>query len=271
VTAADFEYVRQIVADDSALSLGDGKEYLVQTRLAPVAERQGLGSVRELLDAVRGGADDLRRQVVEALVTHETLFFRDAHPFEALREHVIPEILSAGNGRRLAIWSAATATGQEAYSLALLVREHFPQVSELTLLATDLSGQALARARTGRFSQLEVGRGLPTALLIKHFDQDGRQWQLHDDVRRLVTFRQLNLARPLPSIAPMDVIFLRNVLIYFDAAAKTVLLTQVSQILRPGGYLFLGGAESISGLRDTYERVQLGRSMAYRRSAQEVG
>jgi chemotaxis protein methyltransferase CheR len=265
VTAADFEYVRRVVADDSALALSDGKEYLVRARLEPVAKREGLGSVAELIDRVRGGAPGLRRQVIEALVTHETMFFRDVHPFEALRREVIPTLLRTRGGRGLAFWSAATATGQEAYSIALLIREHFPAVTSPTILATDISGPVLERATTGRYSQLEVGRGLPVSLLLKHFDQQGRAWQLHDDVRNMVTFRQLNLARPLLGIPTVDVVFLRNVLIYFDASTKTALLERVGQILRPGGCLFLGGAESIGALEPNFERVQIGRSISYRR------
>jgi chemotaxis protein methyltransferase CheR len=261
--------VRRLVADDSAMALGDGKEYLVDTRLAPVAEREGCGSVTELIDRVRGGACDLRRQVVEALVTHETLFFRDAHPFDALREVVIPAVLAANGGRRLAMWSAAASTGQEAYSLALVVRNHFPQVTSLTLLGTDLAEPALVRARAGRYSQIEVGRGLPVALLVRHFDQHGRDWQLHDDVRAMVRFRQLNLAKPLAGVPAMDVVFLRNVLIYFDEGARGTLLREVGRILRPGGYLFLGGSESITGLPELYSREQIGRTIVYRRTAHE--
>jgi chemotaxis protein methyltransferase CheR len=265
VTAADFEYVRRVVADDSAMALSDGKEYLVRTRLEPVAQREGLGSVVELIDRLRGGAPELRRQVVEALVTHETMFFRDVHPFDALRQEVIPALSRANGGRGLSFWSAATSTGQEAYSIALLIREHFPLLTSPTILATDISDQVLVRARKARFSQLEVGRGLPVALLLKHFDQLGREWQLHNDVRNMVAFHQLNLARPLPRIPSMDVVFLRNVLIYFDASAKAALLERVSRILRPGGYLFLGGAESTCGLEASYQRVQIGKSISYRR------
>lgn len=265
VTAADFDYVRRIVADDSALALSDGKEYLVRARLEPVAKREGLGSVSELIDRLRGGAPELRRQVVEALVTHETMFFRDVHPFDALRQEVIPALSRSNGERGLSLWSAATSTGQEAYSIALLIREHFPEITNPTILATDISDQVLVRAMKARFSQLEVGRGLPATLLIRHFDQHGREWQLHDDVRNMVTFHQLNLARPLSRVPAMDVVFLRNVLIYFDASAKAVLLDRVSRILRPGGYLFLGGAESICGLDASYERIQIGSSISYRR------
>lgn len=267
VSAVDFQYVRRLVAQESALTLSDGKEYLVQSRLAPVAERQGLGSVTELIARLRVGAPDLRREVVEALAIHETLFFRDVHPFETLRREVIPAILKTNGGRSLAMWSAGTSTGQEAYSMALLVRQHFPQVTGATILGTDISRQVLARAEAARFSQLEVNRGLPAALLVKHFDQHGREWQLHDDVRRMVEFRQLNLARPFAGLPAMDVVFLRNVLIYFDADAKRSALERVTRILRPGGHLFLGGADTLSGLDGSYERIQFGRSISFRRVA----
>jgi chemotaxis protein methyltransferase CheR len=267
VSDTDFQFVRQIVRDDSALALADGKEYLVESRLASVAEREGFVSVAELVQRVRAGSPGLRQHIVEALATHESLFFRDLHPFEALRQVIIPAALQAGAGRRLTLWSAAAAAGQEAYSLALMMREHFPGV-QVTILATDLSQEVLARAESGRFSQLEVNRGLPAALLIKHFVRDGRQWQLHDDVRRMVTFRQLNLAGPLSRIPPMDVVFLRNLLIYFDTQAKEALLDRVSKVLRPDGYLFLGAAETTYGLDNSYERVQVGRSICYRLTAQ---
>lgn len=264
VSASDFQYVRQLVQADSALSLPDGKEYLVETRLAPLVKRAGLGSVRDLVDQLRTGTPGLRQHVVEALATHETQFFRDLHPFEALREHIVPAYRRAGGAQRLAMWSAASSGGQEAYSLALLIREHFPELSGVTILATDISRPVLAQAEAGLFSQLEVNRGLPAALLIKHFDRVGRDWQLRDRVRSLVTFRQLNLDGSLSSVPAMDVVFLRNVLIYFNNEAKSSLLKRVGKVLRPGGYLFLGGAETTYGLDDSYERVEVGRSICYR-------
>jgi chemotaxis protein methyltransferase CheR len=264
VTADDFLYVRRLVQNESAVSLGDGKEYLVANRLAPLVERAGLGSIGALIDLLRAGAPSLRREVVEALVTHETQFFRDLHPFETLRKEIIPAIQRANGARRLTMWSAASSSGQEAYSLALLMREHFPDISGATILATDISRKVLARAETGRFSQLEVNRGLPATLLVKHFDRVGLEWQLHDDVRRMVTFRQLNLDGPLSTVPPMDIVFLRNVLIYFDTDAKIALLKRVGKVLRSDGYLFLGGTETTYGLDDSYERVELGRSICYR-------
>jgi chemotaxis protein methyltransferase CheR len=269
VSAADFLYVRQLVRQESAVSLDDGKEYLVETRLAPLAERAGLGSVGDLIDHLRAGAPGLRQHVVEALVTHETQFFRDLHPFEALREEIVPTLRRANGARPLALWSAAASHGQEAYSLALLMREHFPDMPDVTILATDISRRVLARAEAGLFSQLEVNRGLPAALLVKHFDRVGRDWRVHDDLRSMVTFRQLNLDGPLSIVPPMDVVFLRNVLIYFDTEAKVALLKRVGKILRPGGYLLLGGAETTYGLDDSYERLEFGRTICYRLKQKE--
>ena len=270
VSAADFLYVRQLVQQDSAVSLGDDKGYLVETRLAPLLERAGFVSVHALIDHLRAGVPGLREQVVEALVTHETQFFRDLHPFAALREEIVPALREANRARPLAMWSAAASRGQEAYSLALLMCEHFPDSAGVTILATDISRRVLAQAEAGRFSQLEVNRGLPATLLLKHFDRVGRDWQLHDDVRSMVTFRQLNLDGPLSGVPPMDVVFLRNVLIYFNTEAKVALLERVGKVLRPGGYLLLGGAETTYGLDDSYERVEYGRTICYRLKTKEA-
>ncbi len=269
VTAADFEYVRRLVADESALSLSDDKEYLVRTRLVPVAEREGLQSVGELIAAVRAGQPDLRRQLVEALFTHETQFFRDVHPFEALRDVILPERLRCNGGRRLALWSAATSTGQEAYSLAMLCRRWGPEAHDLRLLATDLSAGALARARAGHFSELEVRRGLPGDLLSRWFAPRGRGWQVSDDLRAMLEFEQLNLARPFRGALPtMDVVLLRNVLIYFEEPARAALVREVAGVLAPGGYLLLGGAESIGTSDGRFEQVRIGRTTLFRRTGE---
>ena len=258
--AQDFEFVRRLVRDRSALALDEGKDYLVEARLAPIVRREGLGSLAELTGALRTGNVRLSDDVVDAMMTNETSFFRDVHPFEALRDHVLPQ----RGSRQLSIWSAATATGQEAYSIALTVMEQCGPAARVTILASDLSRQALDRARTGTFSQLEVNRGLPAQLLVKYFRRDGRDWQLDERVRRLVTFGQVNLARDLHGVPPMDVVFLRNVLIYFDGPTKVAVLDNISRVLRPGGYLFLGSAETTYGINGSYERVQLGRATCYR-------
>ena len=262
LTPTAFDYVRRLVAEESALALGEGKSYLVEARLAPIAEREGCDSVEELVGRLRAATAVLRDDVVQAMTTNETSFFRDVHPFEALRKVVFPELL-AKNGGRMSLWSAASSTGQEAYSLAMLVAEHFPTAA-VTILATDLSRDVLARASDGVFSQLEVNRGLPAPLLVRHFEHDGARWRVNEAIRKRVEFRQLNLARTWPVLPRMDVVFLRNVLIYFDPPAKRAVLAQAARVLAPGGVLFLGGAETTYGLDDTWERVQVERTAFYR-------
>jgi chemotaxis protein methyltransferase CheR len=264
VSFADFDFVRRLVYEHSAISLDDTKGYLVQARLAPVANRAGLSSVAALVRTLRQGGAHLRDDVIAAVATKETTFFRDVHPFDALRDVVLPGVLAANGGKRLAMWSAAASTGQEAYSMAMVVREHFPSVPDVTILGTDLLPEVVDRARVGRFPQLDVNRGLPARLLVKYFQRDGVSWQLSDEIRQMVTFRELNLARPLVGVPPMDVIFLRNVLIYFDVPTKMEVLTRIAKILRPGGYLVLGGSETMIGLSDEFERVYIGKTVFYR-------
>jgi chemotaxis protein methyltransferase CheR len=263
VSVADFEFVRRLVHEHSSIALADGKEYLVEARLAPVAEQEGLDSVGELVRMLRSGAARVTDAVVHAMTTNETSFFRDLHPFDALRDTVIPTVLAANGGRQLSMWSAAASTGQEAYSMALVVREHFAHVPDVRILATDLSTDVLARAARGTYTQLEVNRGLPASLLVKHFERDGRDWQLKPSIRSMVTFAPLNLARPLRGIPPMDIVFVRNVLIYFKTATKAAVLAEMSRVLRPGGFLFLGAAETTIGIDDSFERVQVGRTACY--------
>jgi chemotaxis protein methyltransferase CheR len=162
------------------------------------------------------------------------------------------------------MWSAAASTGQEAYSMAMMVREHFPSVPEVTILATDLLPEVVDRARAGRFAQLEVNRGLPARLLVKYFQRDGTSWQLSDEIRHMVMFRDLNLARPFFGVPPMDVIFLRNVLIYFDTPTKMAVLTRIAEVLRPSGYLVLGGSETMIGISEVFEPVYIGKTVFYR-------
>jgi chemotaxis protein methyltransferase CheR len=272
VSLADFDYVRKLVYEHSSIALDDSKEYLVEARLAPIARREGLPSVTALVRRLRDGSARLRDDVVAAVATNETTFFRDVHPFDALRDVVIPEVLAANGGRSLALWSAAASTGQEAYSMAMLVRDHFPHVPNVTILGTDFAADVLTRARNGTFTQLEVGRGLPARLLVKHFVRHGREWQVSDEIRRMVTFRQQNLARPLDGVPSMDIVFLRNVLIYFDVPTKAQVLQRVAKVLRPGGYLFLGGSETTYGIDDSYERVQPApKTVCYRLHQRKAG
>jgi chemotaxis protein methyltransferase CheR len=260
MTDQDFDVVRRLLREHSAIVLDADKRYLVESRLGPLLRQRDLNSVGQLLARLREPSDiGLQRQIVEALVTSESSFFRDHHPFEALRKIVLPDLISRRRGqRRLDIWCAASATGQEPYSVALLIREHFPELAgwKIGLLATDLSREVLARAREGRYCQVEVNRGLPAALLVKYFEQHGTNWHLKPDVRSAVDFREINLARPWPGLPPMDLVLVRNVMIYFDVETKKSILGRVARLLRPDGYLLLGGAETTINLHDSFRRVE---------------
>jgi chemotaxis protein methyltransferase CheR len=216
----------------------------------------------------RSPLSPLRDLVVEAMTTNETSFFRDAHPFTALSDHILPDLVRARSGERhLNIWSAACSSGQEAYSIAMLVHDIIgaDPAWRVQVLATDLSPAMLARTRAGVYNQFEVNRGLPAALLVRHFRKQGLDWQIEEPLRRMVETRLVNLHVELPSGMPsMDIVFLRNVLIYFDIATKRQILARVRRVMRPDGYLVLGGAETTLNLDNTFERVQIGRAPVYR-------
>jgi chemotaxis protein methyltransferase CheR len=268
LATSDFDYIRDVVRRHSAIVLEPGKEYLVESRLVPLARKEGEQSIASLvarMRAERTGA--LTGRVVDAMTTNETSFFRDNHPFDAMQKRVLPELVRARAGeRRLSIWCGASSSGQEPYSLTMLLKDVLSTHPgwSASLLATDLSTEMLERTRAGLYTQLEVNRGLPVAMLVRHFDKVGTQWQVKQDLRTMVKTRPLNLAVPFPPIGTFDVVFLRNVLIYFDAATKKAVLQRVRQVLRPDGYLFLGGAETTLGIDDAFERVVIDRATAYR-------
>jgi chemotaxis protein methyltransferase CheR len=260
MTDMDFEAIRKLLQERSAIVLEQGKQYLVETRLAPLVRRLNLNSIGGLISQLRSGPDNgLYRQIVEAMVTTETSFFRDHHPFEALRKAVIPDLIERRRSqRRLDIWCAASSTGQEPYSLAILIREYFPELSGWTIsfLASDLSREMLARAREARYNQIEVNRGLPANLLVKYFDQHGTHWQLKSSIAGMVQFQEINLARAWPVLPRMDLVLVRNVMIYFDIETKKAILARLTRVLKPDGYLLLGGAETTFNLDSSYRRVE---------------
>ena len=260
VSAQDFDVIRQLLRRHSAIVLDSGKEYLVETRLTPLVKSLHLDSIAELVKVLRSRPDNgLSMQVVEAMVISESSFFRDHHPFEALRKVVIPGLLDRRREeRRLNIWCAASGHGQEPYSVVLLLREHFAHLPgwKISFLASDVSSQALARAREGRYNQIEINRGLPASLLVKYFEQHGTDWQLKSDLRGMVNFQLINLAMPWPVLPRMDLVLLRNVMIYFDVETKKEILTRLTHLLRPDGYLLLGGAETTFSLHNSYRRVE---------------
>jgi chemotaxis protein methyltransferase CheR len=260
VTGQDFELICKLLQEHCAIVLEPGKEYLVEARLAPLAQRLKLKSIGELISHLHSQpGNGVHRQIVEALVTTESLFFRDHLPFEGLRKVAIPDLMARRSGERnLRIWCAASSTGQEPYSVAMLLREHFPQLAgwNVSLLATDISREVLERARAGRYNQIEVNRGLPAALLVKYFDQHGTDWQLKPVIRNMVDFQELNLAQSWPSLPRMDLVLIRNVMIYFGVDTKKTILGKLARLLRPDGYLLLGGAETTFNLDDSYKRVE---------------
>jgi chemotaxis protein methyltransferase CheR len=260
MTQQDFDVIRRLLLERSAIVLEAGKEYLVETRLAPLVRQLNLNSIGELIAQLRRQpGNGLYRQIVEAMVTTESSFFRDHHPFETLRKVVIPDLIDRRrDDRRLHIWSAASSTGQEPYSIALLIREHFPELAgwRISLLASDLSRKVLEKAREGRYNQIEVNRGLPAALLVKYFEQHGTDWQLKPCIRSIVDFQELNLAQSWPALPRMDLVLIRNVMIYFDVETKKSILGRLARVLRPDGYLLLGGAETTLNLHDSYRRVE---------------
>ncbi|GET40439.1 MCP methyltransferase, CheR-type [Microseira wollei NIES-4236] len=200
-------------------------------------------------------------------MTNETFLFRDEHPFQALKIHILPELLKQrqieGN---LNIWCAACSRGQEPYSIAMLMREHFSNLSSwnVQIIASDISTAMLEKARAGRYGQHEINRGLPATLLQKYFQPFGNEWQLKEEIRRIVEFRQINLTSTFPPLSPMDIIFMRNVLIYFDIETKRCILSRVRRVLKPDGYLFLGGGETTINLDDAFEPVQFGKAVCYK-------
>ncbi|MBX7100402.1 MAG: protein-glutamate O-methyltransferase CheR [Myxococcaceae bacterium] len=268
VSQADAQFVREVVERRSAIHLDACKDYLIETRLERLATDRGFGTVAALVQQARQlGQGALHVQIVEAITTHETLFFRDVHPFEALRATILPALIEARRQRReLTLWSAACSSGQEAYSLAMLVLEHFPEVQgwPVRILATDLSAAVLEQAKRARFTQLEVNRGLPAALLVKYFRRQGAHWTPSDAVRRLVEFRQLNLIDDTWALpASPDVVMLRNVLIYFETEAKQRILERVRQVMAADGSLLLGSAETVFGLSPGWTQKHANRAVYY--------
>ncbi len=265
----DFQYVQTLVRDNTAIALDNTKVYLVNARLLPVARNAGFESIVGLIRHLRSRSfSDLHTNVIEAIVTTETSFFRDYFPFEALRQEIIPEIMNnkRSGSRSLNIWSAGCSSGQEPYSIAMLLREAFPELATWStrLLASDVSKGMLERSKSGTYSQTEVNRGLPAPMMVKYFRQQGTTWQISDKIRNMVSFFHHNLAHDVASLPTVDVLAMRNVLIYFDVDTKRMVLDRIRRHLRPGGFLMLGTAETTLNLNERFERVRIGRAVFYR-------
>jgi len=256
VTPLDYEYLRKLLKERSGLDLSADKQYLVESRLLPLARRSNLNGIPELVQRMKGGAGTLTSEVVEAMTTNETFFFRDKIPFDHLKDAVLPALAQARAARRsLRIWCAASSTGQEPYSIAMLLKEMTALFSgwRIEIVATDLSQAVLDKSKAGLFSQFEVQRGLPIHLLVKYFAQKGELWQLNADIRSMVQHRQLNLLQDLSHLGTFDVIFCRNVLIYFDQQTKAGIFGKIARMLEPDGVLALGAAESVVGITNLFK------------------
>ncbi len=264
----DFDYVRTLLRKQSGMVIEPGKEYLVKTRLTPIAKQAGCASLSNLITQLRGRAfDQLHMKVVEALMINETQFFRDTHPFTALESKILPELLrKRASVRQLKLWCAAASTGQEPYSVAMLLAESFPELAswDVQFIASDISEDAIERARQGEYRQLDVDRGLPAPMLVKYFCQHGSHWQITEQLRQRLEFRKINLVQQWPSLPPMDIVLMRNVLIYLDVDTKKAILAKLRQLLKPDGYLFLGSTETTINLDPSFEQVQIDRTVCYR-------
>jgi chemotaxis protein methyltransferase CheR len=258
VDPLDYEYLCKLLKDHSGLDLSADKQYLIESRLLPLARKAGLPGVPELVQRIKGGASNLIAQVVEAMTTNETFFFRDKLPFDHFREKIMSELLQARAGRKsIRIWCAAGSTGQEPYSLAMCLKEMSASLTgwRVEILATDLSQEVLEKSKAGIYSQFEVQRGLPIQLLVKYFKQNGDLWQVNSDIRAMVQHRQLNLLHDFSHLGAFDVIFCRNVLIYFDQETKTNIFNRLSRIVEPDGFLVLGAAETVVGLTEAFKPI----------------
>jgi len=268
LSETDLDFLCKFVRERSGISLDESKAYLFESRLDPLVRRHPFESIPELVERLRKLPADpkLEHEVVDALTTNETSFFRDFKPFEALKSYVIPKLLERRNSeKKINIWCGASSSGQEPYTIAMLLRETFPQLQSwnVTFVATDISETMLTRCREGIYSQLEINRGLPTPLLVKYFSEVGRNWQISEDIRKMVEFKKLNLVKPWPPMPRMDVVLMRNVLIYFELEVRQAIVRQIKDLLRPDGYLFLGSTESALLLDPAYKPLDVKGSSCY--------
>ncbi len=255
---ADFQFVANMLRKRSGLVLSPDKAYLMESRLKPVARKNGYKSFEELVAALKGRDESLAENVTEAMTTNESFFFRDSRPFEQFQKVILPQMLEArASKKRLRIWSAAASNGQEPYSIAMILKEEAAKLAgwRVEIVGTDISAEVLARARAGRFSQFEVQRGLPIQYLMKYFKKDGDQGVINPELRSMVEYRQWNLLKPLTGLGSFDVVFCRNVLIYFEQKVKADVLSRIGGVMAPDGFLYLGGAETVLGVSDAFRPV----------------
>lgn len=265
IDGQNYRFLQQHVYSQAGIVLEEDKHYLFESRLTPIVRQLGLGSINDLCALLMATQEaEIGRQVVEAMTTNETYFFRDPAYYDAVRSVLLPRLKQdRQDTRKLRFWSAAASTGQEAYSLAMALLEDGFGDWSIHILGTDFSSQVLERARSGKYQQIEVNRGLPAALLVKHFRRSGVDWQLSEAVRRMVTFEAIDLRKSMRALGPFDLVFCRNVMIYFDAETKKNILKELHGTLFRGGWLLLGGSETAFGVEEWFDRQTVGGATVY--------
>jgi chemotaxis protein methyltransferase CheR len=261
----NYRFLQEHIYSQAGIVLEEDKHYLFESRLAPIVRQLGLESINDLCALIQSSRQpEVGHQVVEAMTTNETYFFRDPSHYDAIRTVLLPRLMEERRGtKKLRFWSAASSTGQEAYSLAMLLIEAGLSDWNIQILGTDFSSQVVERARSGKYQQIEVNRGLPATLLIKHFRRSGADWQLCDPALRMVSFETIDLRKSMRALGPFDLVFCRNVMIYFDAKTKTNILKELHGTMYRGGWLLLGGAETACGVEGCFERQSVGNAAVY--------
>ncbi len=261
----NYRFLQQHIYSKVGIVLEEDKHYLFESRLAPIVKQLGLNTTNDLCALLHSkGNQELGDRVAEAMTTNETYFFREPHHYEAIRTVLLPKLKEdRRDSRSLRFWSAAASTGQEAYSLAMMLLEEQLTSWNIQILGTDFSSKVVERARAGLFQQIEVNRGLPAAFLVKHFRPAGLDWQLSDTVRRMVRFETIDLRKRMGGLGPFDLVFCRNVMIYFDNETKRNIMKEIHSTLFRGGWLLLGASESIFGLDEWFQRTKVGGLTVY--------
>lgn len=264
----DFVFIQNLVKEKSAIIINDDQAYLVEARLSFLLRKRNIADIATLVRSLQvPNHAELEKDVINVMTTNETSFFRDSYPFDALKTIILPKLITdLQKEKTIQIWCGACSSGQEPYSIAMLIKENFSaQLYDwrVNILATDLSSDILAKAKDGKYTQLEVNRGLPSIMLAKYFTRNGLEWQVNEDIRKMIEFKEFNLIEPWPIMPKIHIIFLRNVMIYFEQDVKKQILNKMYKIMNPNGVLFLGGAETIFNLGVPFEQYQLERCSYY--------
>ena len=256
ISGENYSYLQRQILEGSGIVIDESKHYLLEARLLPIVRRENLASIDGLCAVLKKSSSTaLRDEVIEAMTTNETFFFRDGAPFDALRNHVLPELKARyANSRKIRLWSAASSSGQEAYSLSMLLLECGFSDWDVQVLGSDLFEGVLAKAARGLYSELEVNRGLPRSYLLRYFTREGAEWQVKEELRRLVKFQKFDLRNDMRQLGLFDVIFCRNVLIYFDVETKRHILQRMRSVMNPGAYLVLGAAETVLNVDNVLQK-----------------